>query len=147
MHFKLSTKQQCHSSYDEKEDLKKVSYASVFGSLIYAMICTRAKIAYVVVVVSRFLSNLGRKHWNTVKWVMRYLCGTSSLCFGIGNPFICGYIDSGMADNVDTREFTSDYLITFAREAVSWQSRLQKCFDLSAEAELIAFVEACKELI
>ena len=32
MHFKLSTKQ-CPSSDDEKEDMKKVPYASAVGSL------------------------------------------------------------------------------------------------------------------
>uniref|UniRef100_A0A3Q7IT70 Reverse transcriptase Ty1/copia-type domain-containing protein n=1 Tax=Solanum lycopersicum TaxID=4081 RepID=A0A3Q7IT70_SOLLC len=118
MHFKLSTKQ-CPSSDDEKEDMKKVPYASAVGSLMYAM------------------------------WVMRYLYGTSSLslCFGTGKPILCGYTDSDMAGDVDTRKSTSGYLVTFAGGAVSWQSRLQKCVALSTtEAELIAVVEACKEL-
>uniref|UniRef100_A0A3Q7EBT0 Reverse transcriptase Ty1/copia-type domain-containing protein n=1 Tax=Solanum lycopersicum TaxID=4081 RepID=A0A3Q7EBT0_SOLLC len=132
MHFKLSTKQ-CPSSDDEKENMKKVPYASAVGSLMYAMVCTRPDIAHAVGVVSRFLSNLGREHWNAVKWVMRYLCGTSSL---------------NMAGDVDTRKSTSGYLVTFAGGAVSWQFRLQKCVALSTtEAELIAVVEACKELL
>ena len=85
-----------------------------------------------------------------MKWVMRYLCGTSSLslCFGTGKPILCGYTDSDMAGDVDTRKSTSGYLVTFAGGAVSWQSRLQKCVALSTtEAELIAVVEACKELL
>ncbi|KAI4334662.1 hypothetical protein L6164_013380 [Bauhinia variegata] len=49
------------------------------GSLMYAMVCTRPDIAHVVDVVSRFLSNPGREHWNAVKWIMRYLRSTSSL--------------------------------------------------------------------
>ena len=46
-----------------------------------------------------------------MKWVMRYLCGTSSLslCFGTGKPILCGYIDSDMAGDVDTRKSTSGY--------------------------------------
>ncbi|KAH0719092.1 hypothetical protein KY285_015123 [Solanum tuberosum] len=53
-----------------------------------------------------------------------------------------------MASDVDTRKSTSGYLITFARGVVSWQSRLQKCVALSTtEAEVIAALEACKELI
>uniref|UniRef100_A0A3Q7H976 Reverse transcriptase Ty1/copia-type domain-containing protein n=1 Tax=Solanum lycopersicum TaxID=4081 RepID=A0A3Q7H976_SOLLC len=149
MHFKLSTKQ-CPSSDDEKEDMKKVPYASAVGSLMYAMVCTIPDIAHAVGVVSHFLSNPGREHWNAVKWVMRYLCGTSSLslCFGTGKPILCGYTDSDMAGDVDTRKSTSGYLVTFAGGAVSWQSRLQKCVALSTtEAELIAVVEACKELL
>ncbi|KAF3634692.1 putative phosphatidylserine synthase 2-like [Capsicum annuum] len=47
MHFKLSMKQ-CPSNDDEKEDMKKVSYASVVGSLMYAMVCTRPDIAHAV---------------------------------------------------------------------------------------------------
>lgn len=57
----------------EKEDMKKALYASVVDSLMYAMMCKRPDISHVVGIVSRFLSNLGRKHWNVVKWIMRYV--------------------------------------------------------------------------
>ncbi|KAM3381937.1 hypothetical protein P3S68_007510 [Capsicum galapagoense] len=130
--------------------MKKVPYASAVGSLMYAMVCTRPDIAHVVGFVSRFLSNSGREHWNDVKWIMRYLCGTSSrsLCFGTGKPSLCGYTDLDMAGDVDTRKSTSGYLVTFAGGVVSWQSRLQKYVALSTtEAELIVVVEACKELL
>lgn len=43
----------------EKLDIQRVSYASVVGSFMYAMVCTRKDIAHVVVIVSRFLSNPG----------------------------------------------------------------------------------------
>ena len=81
---------------------------------------------------------------------MRYLCGTSSLslCFRIRKPIFCGYNDSNMAGDFDTRKSTSGYLITFARGTVSQQSRLQKYVVLSTkEVDLIVVVEACKELI
>jgi transposase InsO family protein len=148
-HFKLSTKQS-PSTDEEKEDMERIPYASVVGSLMYAMVCTRPDIAHAVGVVSRFLSNPGREHWNAVKWIMRYLRGTSKLClsFGSGKPMLVGYTDSDMAGDVDTRKSTSGYLITFSGGAVSWQSRLQKCIALSTtEAELIAATEACKELL
>ncbi|KAF3661587.1 hypothetical protein FXO38_11598 [Capsicum annuum] len=98
MHFKLSMKQ-CPSSDDEKEDIKKVPYTSVVGSLMYSMVCTRSDIAHIVGVVSRFLFNLRKEHWNVVKWIMRYLCGTSSLslCFGTRKPIPYGFTDSDMA--------------------------------------------------
>ena len=38
------------------------SYASVVGSLMYAMVCMRPDIAYAVGVVSRFLLDLGREY-------------------------------------------------------------------------------------
>ena len=71
-HFKLSTKQS-PSTDEEKEDMERIPYASAVGSLMYAMVCTRPDIAHAVGVVSRFLSNPGREHWNAVKWIMRYL--------------------------------------------------------------------------
>lgn len=114
-HFKLSVKQ-CPTSEKDKEEMKNVPYASVVGSLMYAMVCTRPDIAHAVGVVSRFLSNPGKEHWNAVKWILRYLRGTSklNLCFGIGKAVLDGYTDSDMAGNLDDRKSTSGYLMTFA---------------------------------
>jgi hypothetical protein len=69
-HFKLSTKKS-PSTDEEKEDMERIPYASAVGSLMYTMVCTRPDIAHAVGVVSRFLSDPGREHWNTVKWIMR----------------------------------------------------------------------------
>ena len=96
--------------------MQHVPYASAVGSLMYAMVCTRPDIAHVVSVVSRFLSNPGIEHWKVVKWILRYLRGTSNLklCFRIGKLVLCGYTNSDMARDVDSRKSTSGYLITFA---------------------------------
>ncbi|PHT68791.1 hypothetical protein T459_28278 [Capsicum annuum] len=98
----------------------------------------------------KVLSNPRREHWNAVKWIMRYLCGPSSLSlyFGIGKLIICGYTDLYMGGDVYTRKPTLGYLVTFTGGAMSWQSRLQKCVALSTiEAEFIAAIEPCKELL
>nr|KYP59970.1 Retrovirus-related Pol polyprotein from transposon TNT 1-94 [Cajanus cajan] len=148
-HFKLSVKQS-PSNKAEKLDMERVPYASAVGSLMYAMVCTRPYIAHAVGTVSRFLSNPGREHWNSVKWILRYLHGTvdMKLCFGGDKPTLVGYSDSDMAGDVDSRKSTSGYLIKFAGGAVAWQSRLQRCVTLSTtEAEFIAITEACKELL
>ena len=42
--------------------MSEMSYWSVIGSLMYAMVYTRPNIAHVVGVVSRFLSNPGNGH-------------------------------------------------------------------------------------
>lgn len=148
-HLKLSSKQN-PSSEKEQEEMKDVPYASAVGSLMYAMVCTRPDIAHSVGVVSRFLSNPGKEHWAAVKWILRYLRGTSKIClsFGICKPELVGFTDADMAGDVDSRKSTSGYLITFSGGAVSWQSRLQKCVALSTtEAEYIAITEASKELL
>lgn len=57
--------------------MDRVPYASLVGSLIFAMVCTRPDIAYSVGVLSRFMANQGKAHWEAAKWVLRYLGGTS----------------------------------------------------------------------
>ena len=60
-HLKLSSKQFPTSEKYMKE-MSKVPYASVVGSLMYAMVCTRHDIAHAIGVVSRFLTNPGNEH-------------------------------------------------------------------------------------
>ena len=104
-----------------KNEMQKIPYASVVGSLMYAMVCTRPDIAHAVGVVSQFLSDLGKEHWAAVKWILRYLQGTSkmSLCFGKGEPILDGFTYSDMAGDIDSRKSTFGYLITFAGRAVA----------------------------
>ena len=49
---------------------------------------------------------------------------------------------------IDSRKFTSGFLVIFIGGAVSWQSKLQKCVALcTTEAEYIADIEVCKEML
>jgi len=75
-HSKFSKKQSLQTD-EEKCYMSRVPYASAVGSLMNAMVCTRPDIAHVVRVVSRFLSNPAKEHWEGVKWILRYLKGTS----------------------------------------------------------------------
>jgi hypothetical protein len=74
---------QCPKTQEEEENMSHVLCASVVGSLMYAMVCTRPDIAHVVGVLSRYMSKPGKEHWTSVKRVFRYLCGTTSygLCY------------------------------------------------------------------
>ncbi|GLT26815.1 hypothetical protein SLA2020_018570 [Shorea laevis] len=148
-HFKLS-KRSCPTTKEEKEKMSSIPYSSAVGSLMYAMVCTRPDIAHAVGVVSRFLSDPGKIHWEAVKWIFRYLRGTTKLCltFGQTEAILKGYTDADMAGDLDDRKSISRYLFTFAGGAVSWQSKLQKCVALSTtEAEYIAATEAGKEML
>ena len=102
----------------EKAEMSKISYALVVGSLMYAMVCTRSDIAYVVGMVSQFMSNPGKEHWAVVKWILRYLRGTSSVCltYNSSNPVLEGFTDSDMAD-VDTNRSTSGYVMMYAGQS------------------------------
>lgn len=90
------------------------------------------------------------EHWEAVKWILKYLRGTSKLClsFGGSEPVLEGFTDADLAGDLDNRKSTSGYLFTFCGGAVSWQSKLQKCVALSTtESEYIAANEAGKEMI
>ena len=65
-YFKL-TKEQSPNSEKDQVEMSKILYASSMGSLMHAMVCTWPNIAHVVSVISRFLSILGKKHWEVVK--------------------------------------------------------------------------------
>ena len=73
----------CPRTPQEEEYMRKVPYTSAVGSLMYAMMCTRPDIFFVVAMVSRYQSNPGPVHWKTVKMILRYLKGiaTYSLCY------------------------------------------------------------------
>lgn len=69
---------------EEKAQMAKIPYTLACGSLMYAIIATRSDIAFVVGVVSRYMSNPGKKHWDAVKLILRYFSGTADrqLCYG-----------------------------------------------------------------
>ena len=85
-HFKLR-KRLCLSTKEENKKIAVIPYSSAVGSLTYAMVCTRPDIAHAVGVVSKFLENPSKDHWEAVKWIFKYLRGTPKLClsFGKGN--------------------------------------------------------------
>ena len=57
----------------EVKEMQKIPYALAIRSLMYAQVCMRPDIAYIVGMLGRYLSNLGMEHLKVVKRVMRYL--------------------------------------------------------------------------
>ncbi|GKA95951.1 hypothetical protein Tco_0818046 [Tanacetum coccineum] len=97
-HFKLSLKD-CPVKDCDIERMSKVPYENTVGSLMYLMVCTRPDIAYAVSVVSRYLANPGKNHWEAVKWILKYLRGIANvgLVYGTnrGNHVdVTGFVDS-----------------------------------------------------
>ena len=115
-HFKLS-KNQSPKFEEERHYMNKVPYASAVGSLMYAMICTRPNISHAVGVVSRYMSNPGKQHWEAVKWILRYIRGTTGkgLLYGGADEsesVATGYVDSDYAGSLDTRKSQTGYVFT-----------------------------------
>ena len=67
------SKGQCPQNDIERDKMKVVLYSSVMGSLMYAQVCTRPNIAFVVSMLGRYLSDPGQSHWKVAKKVLRYL--------------------------------------------------------------------------
>ena len=115
----------------------------------YSMVCTRSNIAHVGV-IRWYMSHLGIEHWNAVKWILRYLRGTSNKClhFRGSTTDLQGYGDSDLVGDIDTRQSTTGYVFTIVGAAVSCVSRLQKVNTLSTiEAKYVVAIEAIKEII
>jgi hypothetical protein len=77
-HFRLSTAL-APQSEEEEQFMSHVPYSSAVGSIMYAMVCTRPDISQAVNVVSRYMANPGKVHWQAVKWTLRYLQGTTDV--------------------------------------------------------------------
>ena len=92
--FTLFWQRQSPKTAEERDHMALVPYASAVCSLMYAMVFTRPEIAHAVGVVSRYMANSGKEHWEAVKWLLRYLRGTSStsLCFGKGKVTLQGFL-------------------------------------------------------
>lgn len=76
-HFRLS-KQDCPQNELEIKYISHIPYANVIGSLMYAMICVWINLAYPKSVYRRYMANPGNVYWEALKWVQRYVKGTTS---------------------------------------------------------------------
>ncbi|MCO5609842.1 hypothetical protein L7F22_064074 [Adiantum nelumboides] len=109
----------------------------------YAMVATRPDIAFAVGVLSRYMANASKKHWEAVKHIFWYLKGMVSkhLHFENSDASIVGYVNADYVGCVDNRRSTSGYGAT-----VSWRSSFQNCTSSSTtKAEYVALSDASKE--
>jgi hypothetical protein len=60
-----------------KKFLIQVPYLSAIGALMYLANCTRPDIAFSINLLAKYSYAPTRRHWNGVKHVLRYLCGTT----------------------------------------------------------------------
>nr|GEX26143.1 retrovirus-related Pol polyprotein from transposon TNT 1-94 [Tanacetum cinerariifolium] len=121
-HFKLSS-HECPKSKENKEDMSRVLYSSVVGSLMYAMVCTRPDLP---------MPNIGL-----------------SFKKGRASPNgVVGYVDSDYMGDLDERKSLSSYIFSHCGFAIRWYSSLQAITALSTtEAEYISSTKGVKEAI
>ncbi|KAL4573531.1 hypothetical protein LXL04_020341 [Taraxacum kok-saghyz] len=147
--LKLS-KVQSPKTEKDSDQMAKVPYSSAVGNLMYAMVCTRPDISQAVGVISQFMSNPGKDHWEGVKWLLRYLKGTSDVCLIYKKKEAVheGFTDANLRGCEDSGKITTGFVFTIGGTSITWMSRLKKSIALSTtEAEYMAMAEASKELV
>lgn len=141
--FSLS---QCPKGNLEIQEMQKIPYAPAIGSLVYARVCTRPNIAFIVGMLGRYLSNTGMDHWKVSKKVMRYLKRTKDymLTYRRSNQLeITGYYNSNFVESQDSKRSTLGYIYMLAGGVVSLLSA-KKTLTVSSimAVEFIACYEA-----
>ncbi|KAK8708328.1 hypothetical protein V6N13_059372 [Hibiscus sabdariffa] len=117
------SKEMCPSTSQERERMSQIPYASVIGSIMYAMICTRPDLSYALSMTSRYQANPEQLS-------------------------IKGYTDASFQTDKDDSRSQSGFVFRLNGGAVSWKSSKQDIVaDSTTEAEYIAASEAAKEAV
>ena len=64
--FRLSSAL-CPVSDDDIEYISRVPYSSEVGQLMYVMVYFHPDLSHALSVVSRYMANFGKQHWNAVQ--------------------------------------------------------------------------------
>ncbi|GJW77516.1 retrotransposon protein, putative, ty1-copia subclass [Tanacetum coccineum] len=146
-------KTQGASTPEEVKRMQNVPYASVVGSIMYVVRCTRHDVAFSQNITSHFQQNPGECHWTTVKNILKYLRNTKYmfLVYG-GNPEaelrVDCYCDVGFETDRDDTKSQTGYVFILNGGAVDWKSFKQSTTaTFATEAGYIAASEAAMEAV
>ena len=131
--------------------MSNIPYASVIGSIMYAMLCTRPDAALALSMTSRFQQDPGEEHWTAVKAILKYLRRTKGFFLVYGGEeelVINGYSDATFQTDQDDSRSQSGFVFCFNGGAVSWKSSKQETVaDSTTESEYIVASNAAKEAV
>ena len=118
-----------HLSKNSSENKAQNEYASILGSLMYVMNCTRPDIACAVSKLSRFTVSPNENHWKAMKRLLGYLKHTQdyALHYTEYPAVLEGYCDANWITGTKDTKSTSGYVFTLGGAAVSWKSSKQTC--------------------
>lgn len=117
--------------------MSRILNASAVSSLMYAMLCTRLDVCFVVGVVNNYQSNSGLYHWVAVKYILKYLRETRNyILVYYGKDLIhIGYIDSIFQSYRDCQNSILGAIFTLGSGAIKWRSVKQTCIADSNHAD------------
>lgn len=141
----------CLLTPEDKGFTKTVPYLSAVGSLMYLTTCTHPDIPFAISLLAHFSSNPGKEHQLTVKYLFRYLKGTSDLKLTY-SPFkekklFVIYSDANYASDKNGMHYTGAYIVKIRSSAVNQSSKLQTIVAQSIiEAEYVAAVQVDRNI-
>ena len=120
--------------------------SSPVGSLLYAQVCTRPGIAFIVGMLGRYMNNPGVDHWKAAKRFMWYFKRIKDfmLTYRRSDSLeIIGHSDSYFSRCQDSKRSTSGYVFMLAGGVISWRSTKKTLIASSTMAvKFIACYEA-----
>ncbi|GJS25148.1 retrotransposon protein, putative, ty1-copia subclass [Tanacetum coccineum] len=126
------------------------SYRGMIGSLMY-LTSSRPDLVFAVCMCARYQAKPTEKHLHAVKWIFRYLRGTTNMGLWYSkdtNIALTAYTNTDHAGCQDTRESTSISAQFLRDRLVSWSSDKQKSTTISStEAEYIALSGCCAQIL
>nr|GEU96014.1 hypothetical protein [Tanacetum cinerariifolium] len=135
----------------ELKRMKNVPYASVVGSIMYAVRCTRLDVAFAHNITSQFQQNPGDLHWTTIKNILKYLRNTKDMFLVYRGDIkqelrVSCYTDVGYLTDVDDCKAQTGYVFILNEGVVDWKSAKQSIFATSSvEVEYIAALMLLKK--
>ena len=103
----------------------EVPYLSVIDVLMYLVNCTHLNIAFSVNLLARYSSTSTRRHWNGIKHILYYFCGTTDMGLFYSRELkqqLFGYADAEYLSDLHKSRSQTGYEFNYNGSAISWIS-------------------------
>lgn len=119
----------------------------------HVIVDMRLDISHVVRIVSRYMHDSEKEHWQVVKWILWYILnvvdvGLTFVQDDMVGQFVVGYYYSYYACDLDKYQSTTSYMFTLEKTPINWKSTLQFKVALSKiKVEYMTVTKVVKEMI
>ena len=156
----MNSKRSCAHNIESKISGKQITkaaaaklpYRQLIGSLAYLMIGTRPDLAQPLSVLSQFLVNPGRVHYEAALRALAYVKATATVGLLYTSeasdtlPKIVGMSDASWATHEDSMTSQAGYFFNMCGAAVSWRSyKIKRVCHSSTEAEYVTCNDASRK--